>query len=87
MRVELLGNFRNGTLNRSVLVFALLFCLVLSGIAEKNSPAPAAAQSKPAASTGPVASPYVVGVGDILDINVWKEPELSRASVAVRPTG
>ncbi len=29
---------------------------------------------------------YVIGIGDILDINVWKEGELSKA-VAVRPDG
>ncbi len=29
---------------------------------------------------------YVIGVGDGLDINVWKEPELSK-TVAVRPDG
>lgn len=29
---------------------------------------------------------YVIGIGDGLDINVWKEPELSK-TVAVRPDG
>jgi len=30
---------------------------------------------------------YVVGESDVLRINVWKEPEISQSSIAVRPDG
>lgn len=45
--------------------------------------APEAAAAKPAAGATP---DYVIGVEDILGINVWREPEMSR-TVAVRPDG
>src|SRR4051794_10166057 len=48
-------------------------------VADKSAPAPE--------SKGVAVSPdYVIGIDDILAINVWKEPELSR-QVAVRPDG
>ena len=40
-------------------------------------PAPVAATTDPA---------YVIGPEDVLDINVWKEPDVSRV-VPVRPDG
>lgn len=40
-------------------------------------------------ATEPVVPPphYVIGAGDILTINVWKEPEASVLAAAVRPDG
>ncbi len=38
-------------------------------------------------STPPVSEGFVVGVQDVLAINVWKEPELSASEVVVRPDG
>lgn len=35
----------------------------------------------------PSASRYVIGPGDVLAINVWKEPEASLPTVVVRPDG
>ena len=45
--------------------------------AEDNRPAPIPATTDPA---------YVIGPEDVLDINVWKEPDMTR-SVPVRPDG
>jgi polysaccharide biosynthesis/export protein len=50
----------------------------------KPAPAPAAQKAAPKPAT---ADPnYVIGPQDVLDISVWKEPEVSR-SVPVRPDG
>lgn len=40
------------------------------------------------AASGPIATPsdFVIGESDVLNINVWKEPEISQ-SVVVRPDG
>ena len=58
-----------------------------------GQPAPAAGADKNAAETHPAGSPaahsddnYVIGANDVLAINVWKEPDVSR-SVPVRSDG
>lgn len=45
---------------------------------------PAAAQSAPAIPAGPT---YVIGPGDLLDIDVWQNAELSFKGLPVRPDG
>jgi len=68
-------------------VFALAL-LALPACAQQN-----AVPSTPSSATGGVAPKaatadpnYVIGPQDILDVSVWKEPEVSR-SVPVRPDG
>ena len=65
------------------------------GAQQKEKPIPATPQSSPsapasgAASTGKsvTADPnYVIGAQDVLDINVWKEDQLTK-TVPVRPDG
>jgi polysaccharide export outer membrane protein len=65
------------------------------GAQQKEKPIPAAPESSPsapasgAASTGKsvAADPnYVIGAQDVLDINVWKEEQLTK-TVPVRPDG
>lgn len=63
------------------------------------TPAPTAPASAATASAVPVtasADPnaltvssetYIIGTGDTLQLNVWKEPSLSSASIPVRPDG
>ena len=53
-------------------------------VATASAPAPV---SSPASATPAVAATgYVIGPDDVLVVNVWKEPDLSR-SVVVRPDG
>ena len=79
-------------------VKSLVFLVVLAVVAGdgrgqsskiKSDVAPATAGSSLAssgvASLAPVAD-YIIGPDDVLAVNVWKEPELSR-SVVVRPDG
>jgi polysaccharide biosynthesis/export protein len=76
--------------------FFLLVFLVLAGLpaqAQSSSDAKQPAQSAVPAMTdeapkkAATADPnYVIGAQDVLDINVWKEPDVSRV-VPVRPDG
>jgi polysaccharide export outer membrane protein len=50
----------------------------------KDAPAPAAPASKP--NDPPAADGFRIGPEDVLDVQVWKNPELSRV-VPVRPDG
>jgi len=79
-------------------VTAFTACLLLAGwLAAQNVPAKPPAESKlvttaayPAraveVSTKPHDNAFVIGNDDVLAINVWKEPDISR-SVPVRPDG
>ena len=77
------------------LVIILLFCTGLTGLFAQQPKAPADRQTsvgaggespQAKAATGVVPSTYVIGAEDVLDINVWQEPNVSR-SVPVRPDG
>ena len=52
----------------------------------RTKPAPAPAAQKVAPKPATADPNYVIGPQDVLDISVWKEPEVSR-SVPVRPDG
>ncbi len=51
------------------------------------NPAPAFQDQPPVAPQQTLPDDYVIGMEDILSINVWKEPELSVKEVVVRPDG
>lgn len=87
MMFELPPSFRRLRLKCSSLVFAFLLCLALPCLAQQNSATTGGGQGGAAAPGDPAASEYLVGVADILSINVWKEPELSQSLIAVRPDG
>lgn len=52
-----------------------------------GTPKPAAGTVKPETINRGVPNDYKIGVGDILDINVWKEPEASVHGTFVRTDG
>jgi polysaccharide biosynthesis/export protein len=62
------------------IAFRLSTCLVLCAIAGCDN----GMAGDPVLASGPR---YVIGPGDVLAINVWKEPEASLPSVVVRPDG
>ena len=71
-------------------ILLLIFCLSISLIiapaylwaAEKNT---TDAKQTASAKAGP--KDYQIGAGDILDITIWKEPDLSREEILVRTDG
>ena len=62
-------------------LFPLLLCLLAS------HPAAALSSQQETADHEVPSADYVIGLEDILSVNVWKEPELSVKEVVVRPDG
>ncbi len=58
-----------------------------AGAAPTQTTTSPAAAPPPAAGIGATAKNYVIGPGDVLDIFVWQNPDLSQKSVPVRPDG
>ena len=48
---------------------------------------PAAEATKPQAAADGPGKDFIIGVEDVLSVNVWREPELSLKEVVVRPDG
>ena len=71
-------------------IFAILTCILTTGIMGLGQPTAAEMKTADAKQTwsakaGP--NDYKIGAGDILDITIWKEPDLSREEVLVRTDG
>ena len=68
-----------------VITFAMLLAVILPAPAQEKPSAPgnATATVSPAPQVG---DDFVIGTGDVLAINVWKEPDVSRI-LPVRPDG
>ena len=74
---------------KSIQVLSCLFCLATAGllieadaVLAQDKPGEAAQQPQP-----DLPKDFVIGLEDVLSINVWKEPELSPKEVVVRPDG
>ena len=63
---------------------AVILVLILA--ARMSLASSGASKSKATAATAPAAEEYTIGPDDLLAVNVWKEPEISR-NVVVRPDG
>lgn len=69
------------------LILAVLPATAQNNISSPSATSTSAGASENAAPKAATADPnYVIGPQDILDVSVWKEPEVSR-SVPVRPDG
>ena len=73
--------------SRAVLIVIMSEAIVSAQ--ETSKPAPQTASS-PKADTAPqsaVDSDYKIGPQDVLRIDIWKEPDISRTAIPVRPDG
>lgn len=68
------------------LAFVSMFVLVSASAASAQSPPANAERAATAARVSVTTAEYTIGPEDVLDISVWKNPELSR-TVPVRPDG
>src|SRR5271154_3148037 len=62
------------------------FVTVVSAQQSANQPAVPAVPTEVSKQTAVADGNYIIGAQDVLDISVWKEPEVSRV-VPVRPDG
>lgn len=75
-----------------IILIAGLTALSYARAEELAPPAMASPQTAPATASpqshgAAVAPDYQIGPGDTLEINVWKEPDMSASSLPVRPDG
>jgi polysaccharide export outer membrane protein len=70
-------------------VLPVLVATFWTGLAARSCQADDHKDTPELAADQPVVPPvhYVIGAGDVLTINVWKEPEASVLAAAVRPDG
>jgi polysaccharide export outer membrane protein len=74
---------RNGWIQRMAV---LLVSVILSGVVASAQATPAAASAAATSADKPHDDTFVIGNDDVLAINVWKEPDISR-SIPVRSDG
>jgi len=83
---------QRGSTRRIVAVYVLLMVICIAGRAQSSpsgqtpAPNPAGEKSGTSSQAAHSDSSYVIGANDVLAINVWKEPDVSR-SVPVRSDG
>lgn len=71
------------------ILWAAVVCAALASQGQQvtNNLALASDANAVAHSSGVVEGKYVIGPEDVLNINVWRQPELSAVAVPVRPDG
>ena len=89
--------YRNLSAASDALRRARIFCAMLALLAapvlltaqsgEVAPEAPVPAQMPPGAAVAPGTETFRIGIGDVLGISVWKEPDHSVDSLVVRPDG
>ncbi len=89
MIVELIAARRRLAVGRGIALLLLLLCLELPllGLGQQNSGKAEETRTKPESVSNSESAEYVIGTGDVININVWKEPEFSLDHVSVRPDG
>lgn len=70
---------------RRMFLASALLCA--SGGSLLAAPAPSREPAHAAAPAETEGAMYTIGVGDVLGVHVWKDPDVSRPSVMVRPDG
>jgi polysaccharide export outer membrane protein len=86
MIVGLIAEGRRLALNRGVALL-LFLCLGLPLLGQLNSSKAEGTQIKTESASDGDTDEYLVGTGDVISINVWKESEFSLDHVSVRPDG
>ena len=71
---------------RNTSLAAMLLCVPLACAQTMPAPQPDASQKPAAATLSGVDADYKIGPQDVLRIDVWKEPDISR-TIPVRPDG
>jgi polysaccharide export outer membrane protein len=71
---------------RNTSLAAMLLCVPLACAQTPPAPQPDASQKAAAATLSGVDADYKIGPQDVLRIDVWKEPDISR-TIPVRPDG
>jgi polysaccharide export outer membrane protein len=72
---------------RKAIICTILLLAMASSAPTGFLSAQTAASKPPGAATNEPDKNFVIGLEDLLSINVWREPELSQKEVVVRPDG
>jgi polysaccharide biosynthesis/export protein len=73
-------------MGRGIILIASAILIGLGPVAVAQQKDASAVKASPAPATQPAESGYLISPGDVLAVEVWKEPEVS-ATVPVRPDG
>jgi len=68
---------------RLCIILSLIFLLAAAAVFAQDQ----AAKTKTGWTPDTIGDPYQIGVGDILEITTWKEPDFTRENVFVRTDG